>query len=381
MRKFLSLAICLMMTLCSGCALFKAHKSLIEVNGQKITQKDFDDAYNQEVENSILKQANVDLKAPENKFLYLTKKIHVVNKLVINEVIDQELKKHQVKVSNDDINKELDYVYNQVGGKDVLKKILEAQGFDEATFKKEIKRGLEINKLISKVIVLPKVGDSEVKKFYESKKQETFHMPKMVRASHILIIANKYDLKQEIEKDNKKISKSELEKKISEKMMELNYKANIILKKALKNPEGFNALVKKHSQDIMTVKKNGDLNFFDFESMPKSLSEAAFETKVGNIYPKVIKTDMGYHIIKVTDRREAGLVPFDEVKEEIRTSLYEDKKAVAFEKYIDGKLAKADIKYKDESYDPKNIEKELKGIMTSFVDEQKKKNSKAKTEK
>jgi parvulin-like peptidyl-prolyl isomerase len=84
------------------------------------------------------------------------------------------------------------------------------------------------------------------------------------------------------------------------------------------------------------------------------------------VYDTVVKTDYGFHIIKVTDRKEAGLMPFDEIKEEIKTKLTQEKRNKAFQAYITSKQAKAVINYKDSNYDPKVIEEQLKEVAKKF---------------
>ena len=74
----------------------------------------------------------------------------------------------------------------------------------------------------------------------------------------------------------------------------------------------------------------------------------------------------GYHIIKVTDRKEAGIMPFEEVKGDIRTFLENEKKISSLQKYIDSLKAKTKVVYVDKSYDPAKIQQELKDVMKKF---------------
>jgi parvulin-like peptidyl-prolyl isomerase len=188
----------------------------------------------------------------------------------------------------------------------------------------------------------------------------------MVRASHILIMANRDDLITGIKKQFKNISDVDAQVKADAKMAELQKKAQDILKQATLDPNNFDKLAKQYSEDLQTAKKGGDLDFFSYDDMTKPFAEAAFSCKPSNVCDKVVKTDYGFHIIKVTDRKEAGMVPFDEVKEEIKTKLTQEKRNKAFQEYINSKQAKATIKYNDPSYDPKNIEKELRDVAKNF---------------
>ncbi len=130
-----------------------------------------------------------------------------------------------------------------------------------------------------------KVTDDDMKKFYEQNKDK-FKTTEQVRASHILV-------------------KSEKE-------------AQDILAQ-LKKGANFEELAKKNSADA-TAAKGGDLGWFSKGSMVPEFEKAAFSLKEGEL-SNVVKTPYGYHIIKVTGKRPAGVRSFDEFKEQIKTAL------------------------------------------------------------
>ncbi len=359
MKKFLSIFICFIAIFCTGCSLFKTDKALITVNGQKITQKDFDELFK--------RQNTSNINPDKNQGLYLILKHNVISELVIKQLIKEEIKKHQIKVSDIELNKALTDAYSQMGGKEQFDKFLKnIYGISNDEFKNTLKEEISINKLIDKIAPMTGTSDSEAKSFYEKNKMQLFNQPKKVRASHILIMANEDDILNGIIKQNKNISELEATRKADQKMAELKSKATGILNQVKTNPENFEKLAKQYSEDFQTAPKGGDLGFFSFEDMTRPFSQAAFNTKPSMVYDTVVKTDYGFHIIKVTDRKEAGVLPFDEIKEEIKTKLTQDKRNKAFQAYITSKQAKADIKYKDPAYDPKVIEEQLKEIAKNF---------------
>jgi len=359
MKKFLSIVVFMTMFLCTGCSLFGTNKALITVNGAPITQKDYDELF------KIQNTSKVD--PAKNKGLYLIMKHNVVSELVIKQLIKEEVKNHKIKVTDDEVTKALNDAYAQVGGKEQFEKFLKnVYGINENEFKKTLKEEIQISKLIDKIAPMTKTSDGEAKSFYEKNKQQLFNKPRMVRASHILIMANRDDLIKEVKKQYKNISDADAQVKADAKMIELHQKAEDILKQATLNPINFDKLAKEYSQDLQTSKKGGDLDFFSYDDMTKPFADAAFSCKPSNVCDKVIQTDYGFHIIKVTDRKEAGMVPYDEIKEEIKTKLTQEKRNKAFQEYINSKQAKATIKYQDESYDPKVIEKELRDVAKNF---------------
>ena len=84
----------------------------------------------------------------------------------------------------------------------------------------------------------------------------------------------------------------------------------------------FIELAKKESIGPTSV-KGGDLGYFTASQMVLPFSKAAFALKKGEITLKPVKTQFGYHVIYVEDRKPAQILPFDLVKDKIRQSLKE----------------------------------------------------------
>ncbi len=98
--------------------------------------------------------------------------------------------------------------------------------------------------------------------------------------------------------------------------------AQTILDK-LNKGEKFEALAKQFSLDG-SKDYGGDLGYFSAPEMVPAFSKAAFELKKGEI-SKPIKTDFGWHIIKLEDRKQGTAQPYDQVKNAIRNVLVRQK--------------------------------------------------------
>jgi peptidyl-prolyl cis-trans isomerase C len=88
----------------------------------------------------------------------------------------------------------------------------------------------------------------------------------------------------------------------------------------LKAGGDFAALAKQKSKDP-AAQNGGDLGFFTKDDMVKEFAEAAFAMKSGEVSQKPVKTQFGFHVIKVEDRRTANPVSFDEAKEDLQSQL------------------------------------------------------------
>ena len=76
-------------------------------------------------------------------------------------------------------------------------------------------------------------------------------------------------------------------------------------------------MLKKYSEDENSAKQGGDLGFFAKDRMVPEFAEAAFKAKP-NTVTEPVQSQFGYHIIMVTDRRAAGVVPYEKAKSDIK---------------------------------------------------------------
>ncbi len=138
----------------------------------------------------------------------------------------------------------------------------------------------------------------EVERSYDDS-IELYSTPEQVRASHILL------------------------KTAGKKEDEVKAKAEQILKE-VKAGGDFAALAKKYSEDEGSAKQGGDLDFFGKGRMDPAFEEAAFGLKPGEI-SDVVKSQYGFHIIKVTDKKAASARTLDEVRPQIEDQLSYEK--------------------------------------------------------
>jgi peptidyl-prolyl cis-trans isomerase D len=141
------------------------------------------------------------------------------------------------------------------------------------------------------------ISDEEVKSYYEEN-IDMFQEERQVKARHILF---KVDPE----------SSEEEEEKVKERALSVLEKARA--------GEDFADLAKEYSEGPSS-EQGGDLGYFPRGQMVKPFDDAAFGMKKGEI-SDLVKTQFGYHIIKVEDIKEAGTKDLAEVQEEIRNRL------------------------------------------------------------
>lgn len=125
-------------------------------------------------------------------------------------------------------------------------------------------------------------------------------------------------LKDYFNKNKKKFAKDEV--KASHILVKEEKKAKEVLAEAKKKGADFAALAKKHSTGP-SGPNGGDLGWFGRGKMVPEFEKAAFVTKKGSVHGNIVKTQFGYHIIKVVDRKGDGKANFKDSKDEIERTL------------------------------------------------------------
>ena len=254
-------------------------------------------------------------------------KKQAVDNLIIQHLLDEQIEKRKIVVAEKDIDAEIDKILEQQSlNRADFESLLAASGQNIEQIKTRIRSGLGYQKLMDAEFAdKTDFNDASAKEYYDENTKE-FTQPEQVRASHILMGTRQTDPNA----DPNQI-------KVAAKA-----KADELLKQ-IKQGADFAELAKANS-DCPSAKDGGDLEFFARGQMVKPFEDAAFAMKPGQI-SDVVETPFGFHIIKVTDRKEAGTVSFEEAKEKILEKLKAEKQQDLIMEFIESLKAKATIVY------------------------------------
>jgi peptidyl-prolyl cis-trans isomerase D len=193
-----------------------------------------------------------------------------------------------------------------------------------------------------------KVDDAALKKYYEQNSTE-FHLPEQAKVEYVKFSADDLMTKVEVNADEVRKYYDEHqndfgtpeERQAAHILIAVNAsasqpeqdaakaKAEQLLQQVRKNPARFAELAQQNSQDPGSASKGGDLGFFGHGMMVKPFEDAAFALKAGEI-SGLVKSDFGYHIIKLIAVKPARVLPFDEARESIVNKLRQQKAADKF---------------------------------------------------
>lgn len=362
----------------TGCSLKK--DTIIKVNNENITMAQYNETFNEEVKNSMFSKMGIDVKNPKNAFMATMLKDKVVNELIIKTLVNQEIEKRHITVTEDDTNKALKDIIDQVGSKERFSELLQQNGITADQFKKDLTEDVKMKKLVT-MISKVNISDADAKKFYKSHIDQ-FNHPDRVRASHILISANPEEIRLTLASDakNKGLSSEEVNAKIKAQMASQYAKAQQILAEVKKNPEEFAKLAKENSDDTASATKGGDLGYFTRKDMVEPFAKVAF-TQKPNTISEIVQTPYGYHIIMVKDRMKSGQDPFAKVKDRIKSYLENQAQVKVLDNLIETLKAQAKIEYVNPEFNPKNIQDEIKKISKANAEAEKAASKGAKTTK
>ncbi len=288
-----------------------------KVNGVGIKSATLDAAVNNFIENQKMFGATV--KDEEKAQL----KKDILNELVSAELLYQASQKAGLGDRSKDVDSQLENIKKGFGSEQEFQKVLKERGIELKDLREDVKKGVYINAYLEKDIFskLSPATEDEKKKEYDSNKDK-LNVPDEVKASHILI-----KVSEKATPEEKKAAKDKID----------------ALRARLMSGEDFAKLAKENSEDGSAA-NGGDLGYFKKGDMVKPFEDAAFGMDKDQMSP-VVETQFGYHIIKVTDKKAAHTLTYEEVSKDIEKFLINKNKRDQINKTVEGlkKNAKIEI--------------------------------------
>lgn len=236
--------------------------------------------------------------------------------VLLNKIV---LKEYNQSINQEQVSEALQKQFSNYGGEETFKELLSKNGLTVEKYKENL-QAQQAQTLM--LIDAAGIKDEDVKKKYEDVKNQ-------VNASHILIAVKSENAPQGL-------SDEEAKQRAQEALEKVN------------GGENFAEVAKKYSNDKASAAAGGELGWFSKADMVKEFADAAFKLKKDEV-SGIIKSQFGYHIIKLNDTREQS---FDAVKLQLQSQLAQEKTA-ADQKLVVQKLEtlfkKYNVTYKNEA--------------------------------
>jgi foldase protein PrsA len=220
-----------------------------------------------------------------------------LNTLISEKIIKLEIKKHNIEVPEKDVEEEFQKLVDQYGGQEQFDQIFESYGYDQNDIKEDIKMSLQLKKLLEPKIT---ITEEEMKEYFETNKA-TYDTKEQVKASHILV--------------------------------DSEATAQEVRNKLLAGAD-FAELAKEYSTDTNNNENGGELGFFSKGNMVAEFENVAFALAVGEI-SEPVKTEYGYHIIKVEEKQAAKEATYEECQALVKEALFNEKLPTAYNTYFE----------------------------------------------
>ena len=259
---------------------------IARVNGEQVTKADLE-----RMIKTMEQQAGAPVPAERRDEIYRG----AIDRLVTYTLLKQESKTRGVKIDEAEIDAKVQEVKGQFPTQDAFEKALKDRSMTVESFKTDARNDLSVNKVMETAVAsVPGPSDAEAKDFY-AKNPDKFKQTEQVRASHILVrVPSDADAKTRAR------AKAEIDGVL----------------KQVKSGGDFAKLAQQHSQDGSAA-QGGDLGFFPRGQMVPEFDQVAFSLPVGQV-SGIVTTQFGYHILKVTDKKPARTVPFEEAAPQIK---------------------------------------------------------------
>jgi peptidyl-prolyl cis-trans isomerase D len=363
------------------------------VDGQGITQAEWDAAHRNQVERMRASMPNVDVKlfdSPEAKFSTL-------ERLVRDRLLQVAAKDLRLGASDSRLATELQQNPNIAalrradGSLDIerYRQLLASQGMSPESFEAQVRADLASRQVMSGVGITsfssPALADVTLNAFYEQRQVQVarfvptdfvsqiqptqdeleayykanadkFQSAERANIEYVVldlasvqkgIVVPEAELKTYYEQNVARLAGLE-ERRASHILINADKaapaterdkaraKAQELLATLKQNPAQFAELARKNSQDTGSASKGGDLDFFGRGAMVKAFEDVAFSLKKGDI-SDVVETEFGFHIIRLTDIKVPEQKSFEsqraKLEAEVRVQLAQRKFAEAAEQF------------------------------------------------
>lgn len=324
-NKFVRVLIGLMllMIIASGCA---QNNVAATVNGEEISL----DKYNKRVEDVIknFEQQGMDLNSEQGNEMKNTIKERVLDGIIEEVLILQQAKEKGVLPAKEEIDEQVKQIKDTYGTEEEYKEALKELNTSDAELREVIEINLAGNNLYQNVTEDVKEINTEQAREYYQQNKDQYSDPKQLATRHILFFVNEGD------RPDIPVKRSDAEaKKLAEEVIA-----------SLNTGADFSNLAKEKSEDTGSKEEGGTYIFAPEAGLTDpDFTKAAADLSVGEYTKEPVKSQFGYHVIKLEQDIPAKQREFAEVQAGIILDQTQKAKDERFQEYINDVKEKAKV--------------------------------------
>lgn len=287
----------------TGCSSIGGEQWIAKVNGQTISVKDFD-ARVSEIQ-TYYESQGMNFESEEAKQALDQVKGELLESMIAYTLVDQEVKKQGLNPDDPKVKEQEDNIKSMLGDEATYTSWLKQQGITQSEFKNYLVLLTNVTKDVT-------VTDEQIRAYFDSHPEEFGGQPEQVKARHILV---------------------EAEEKAKELIAKLDGGADFV------------QLAKENSTEPGAADSGGDLGYFPKGTMVPEFETAVFAQEVGTYSKTPVKTEFGYHVIKVEDHKQAVKADFNQAKAQVAEAALASARAEKFDAYFKGLRENANVEY------------------------------------
>lgn len=304
-------------------------KQVATFDGGSVTKTELDDQL------KVLAQQSGGTEIPEDSPQYQQALAQVMPQLIATDISRAYAEENDITASEADVdkavNEELELAKQSVASQapdqdpeEAYQQALEENNLTEKKLKENIEKQLRANdipllrKVQTEVVGDSNPSDEEIQTYYDENKDQ-YGTPEQRCARHILFNPDQKEKAEDV-------------------------------KQKLEDGGDFADLAKENSQDPGSAENGGDLGCLGEGETVPPFEKALFDADRGELVGPV-ETEFGFHLIEVTEKKEASVTPLDDVSGEIETQLSQEQESAEFQTWVEDQEKKRNVKYL-KGYDP-----------------------------
>jgi len=281
----------------------ETRKVAARVNGEPI----YEDQLQRAVQESLAQLARHGARKDDTN---LVKRLQAkqLNELIGNLLVYQESKKRTIENMDEKVDQRVKDLEKKYGAGHGMARYLQIRRMAMDDLRESLKARVRVDEYLREQGVLePEIPEDRIREMYDAD-PESFSTTETVRVSHILIAVDRQAGTEE-----KQQARQEAEQ----------------IREEILAGKDFAAMAKAHSDD-KTALEGGDLGHIKRGYMPAAFDEVAFSLEKDTV-SEVVETKFGYHVIKAVDRQPARIIPYEQMRDFLKTYLQgeESKKKLA----------------------------------------------------
>ncbi|RJQ52985.1 MAG: hypothetical protein C4521_08745 [Actinobacteria bacterium] len=290
----------------TGCSVVQGEVAAV-VNGENIYAKEVDEQFTQ------MQGQHDTFEGKQGKQMEKQFKQRILDKLISDKLVEQEAEKLGVSPDQKEVDQRFEQLKKQFSSEAQFNDALQKAKLTPDKLKESIAQQLIVQKLMTKLVKNQKVTDKEIADYYKKNKAQ-FLQPEKYRVSHVLV--------------------KPTDKKVADKVYS-----------QLSGGASFATVAKKYSIDPQSKTKGGDIGFVSVGEVVPEFGSAMSKLKIGQL-SKPVKSQFGWHVLKVTAKRKAGQRTLAEVKDQISQTIVQTRQRDVFNKWLADAKKKAKIEDK-----------------------------------